>query len=109
MEQRRLILNILFLEMNQENTEEEKKSIKEKINQINHMLKKMIPLYQPTQKTDKSSPLPPSSNPTIGPGPPTHSVQSGAVYRVVPSGQSISFKSEPSGQFVKVEPKREPE
>jgi len=104
-------MNVLFLEMNQENTEEEKKNIKEKINQINHMLKKMIPLYQPTQKTDKSSPLPPSSNPTIGQsGPPTgHAVQSGAVYRVVPSGQSISFKSEPSGQFVKVEPKREPE
>lgn len=104
-------MNVLFLEMNQENTEEEKKNIKEKINQINHMLKKMIPLYQPTQKTDKSSPLPPSSNPTIGQsGPPTgHAVQSGAVYRVVPSGQSISFKSEPCGQFVKVEPKREPE
>lgn len=93
--------------MNQDNTEEEKKTIKDKINQINHMLKKMIPLYQPTQKTDKSSPLPPNSSNTIGP--PTHAVQSGAVYRVVPSGQSISFKSEPSGQFVKVEPKREPE
>ena len=104
-------MTMLFLEMNQDNTEEEKKTIKEKINQINHMLKKMIPLYQPTQKpSDKSSPLPPNSSNTIG-GPPTHpsGLPSGTVYRVVPSGQSISFKSEPSGQFVKVEPKREPE